>query len=364
MNAIDEFEDVDPVPALHLSHNGGSAKISAKVSIPEASQTSSTLILKQPVWTDTQVDETDSRYFHFFLFHGKDAVLHTQFFPRAINEIFARTLNNRLLQRSVLAVSSMSVDESLRRPLVRALTHKQQAIALLQQSLSTGDITEEVAISIFLLLYMDCFRGKEISQGHLRGIYLVLKHMHIDLDDPFVWKNMSPVLMLIWRITISMDVTTSAVQRTVPVLPPFPTESNVLHKAWATSLSNDVRSVDLALALFAIDDLSHRANHWLRECEIVMASSEYINNPHTQNAYNVIIESRIASLREEHANWLQDPARALAMQMELNAQLQIDETSSNLPKFLDYPPLVVYDRTFAVLLNQWRLLSLFISFFP
>ena len=352
----DEF-DVDTCSTLRPSH-ASPGTISTELS------TRPIPILKEPVWTDMQVDQEDSRYFHFFLWHGGESMIYAELFPCAIQEIFARTAMSKTLQRSVLAVSSMAVDGSLQRPLVRALTHKTTAINLLQKSLSTGDITEEVAISIFLMLYMDCFQGKAVSQGHLRGFYLVLKHVFVNIDDPFTWKNISPVLMLIWRTAISIDSLTSSVQRTPPVLPAVPFSTNQYHVPWATSLSKDVRSVNLALALFALEDLFHRANHWLRDCEAVMSSPEFIENPQNQAAYNVVVEQRVQMLRQEHAKWAQLPACALAMQIEQDAQSLLSDQHSHIPRFLDYPPVVLYDRTFAIVLNGWRLMALVISVFP
>jgi hypothetical protein len=354
-NAADELE-TDPTRPLHLSHNGESAETSTQVAIRSP-------ILIQPVWTDALVDDIDSRYFHFFLMHATNALLYTELFPRAIYEIFTRSIHNKTLQYSVLAVSSIAVDASLHRPLTRALTHKQNALTLLQQSLSNGNITEEVAISIFLLLYMDCFSGKEVSQGHLKGLYLVLKHIKFDLGNPLVLKNVSPLLMLIWRVSLSLDLMTSAVQRTPPILPAFPTNSTAFNRTWATCLSNDVKNVDFALASFWLDDLFHRSRHWLHECTVTMLSCEYTDNPHNKAAYDAIVESRIGLLRQEHANWAQQPICVLGMQLEKSAQIWIGD-APNLPRFLNYPPLLIYDHRFSILLNRWRLMSLLIAFFP
>lgn len=318
----------------------------------------------QPTWTGFQVDPEDSRYFHFFICYAADSTLLTELFPRSIHDVFARTAMSKTLQQAVLAVSAIAADSALQRPLVRALTHKQRAINLLQQSLSTGDITEEIAISIFLMLYMDTFSKTAISQGHLKGLYLVLKHVHPDLEDPFVWKNISPVLMLIWRMAISIDSLTASLNRAMPVLPASPRDSSMLHMQWLSSLSKEVRNINLALASFALEDIFHRANHWLRECEVVTMSKEFIENPQMQATYNAIIEQRVTILREEHAKWIELPACALAVKMEQDAQSSMGEAFSQFPQFLDYPPLVLYDRTFCVLLNGWRLAYLAISVFP
>jgi len=312
-----------------------------------------------------QVDSGDSRYFYFFLEHGTEAVVYTELFPRSVQEIFVRTFDNRQLMHAVLAVSSMAIDSALQKPLTRALTHKQNAITSLQQSLCTGHITEDVAISIFLLLYMDCFAGKEVAQAHLNGLSIVLNHLKVDLGNPTVWVDkLSPLLMLIWRITIALDIVTAAVQRTIPVLPSFPPASANLHREWAMSLTTDVRHVDLGIISFAIDDASHRIGAWFREASTIVSSAEYQNNPDYRQKYDTLMRRRVVVLQEELAKWSQLPGCADAIRREQEAQLRVDEFVGKVPTFLDYPPMVIFDLKFVIMLNNWRALAIIVSLFP
>lgn len=49
----------------------------------------------------------------------------------------------------------------------------------------------------------------------------------------------------------------------------------------------------------------------------------------------------------------------LATQIELQAQQ--GQVPNNPDRFLEYPPLIVYDRKFVLLLNEWRTLYCFIT---
>ena len=252
--------------------------------------------------------------------------MYSDLFPHFVGKVFARTLESKPLRHAVLAVSSAVVDGYLQRPSVRSIMHKQQAITSLQQSLATVDITEDVALAIFIMLSMDASTESNgvVPKSHLKGFSLVLEHLHLDWDDPFVWNRVSPVLILVWRMAIRMDSWIAMLQKTVPVLPPYPAEKNALHRTWVLNLAKDERSADWALASFALDNLNHRAFHWIWEGVAVRASAEYLTNPHMRDAYETLFQQRIAQLREEHANWLQQPSCSLAMQLELLAQ---DESS-------------------------------------
>jgi hypothetical protein len=176
------------------------------------------------------------------------------------------------------------------------------------------------------------------------------------MEDPSSWRNVLPLLMLIWRLTIPLDAVTAAIQFTVPVLPPTPMNTNHCHRLWAMSLTKDLRNVDMALALFALDDLFHRLRHWAVECHVFMTSPDYLNNSDVRKVYNTISEQRLASLWKEHQIWIEQPICALVMQLELYAQIRANKLSTaDLLKFLDYPPIVIYDHNFMfmLMLNAW-----------
>jgi hypothetical protein len=321
------------------------------------------MISKEPQWTDILVDPIDSRYFHFFVSYMNNILIYANFFPAAINEIFARTIQSKPLHHIVLSMSSAFIDRHLQRSTERELVHKQEALASLQQCLSSGEITEDVAIAICLMLFMDCFSGKATPQAHLRGLYLVLKELHLDssANSPLFWDKVSPLVLLIWRIALRLDTMVATIQQCLPIFPPFPAEYNALQRKWAVNLAKDGRSADWAIASFALDNFYQRAVRWAREAGEMVYSAEYLTNPEIRTAHEALTKLRLATLRQEHADWLQQPACISAMQLEQLAQQ--GEIPSNIATFLDYPPVIIYDRKFNLLLNEWRAQYLFVQTF-
>jgi hypothetical protein len=209
---------------------------------------------------------------------------------------------------------------------------------------------------------MDCFSGKAIPQAHLRGLYLVLKELHIDSSNnsPLFWSKVSPVLLLIWRIALKIDGMIATIQQDIPIFPPFPAEFNFLQKEWAMSLAKDGKSADWALASFALDNLYHRSVHWAWEGGIMRYSEGYLNDPEVRDEYERFVRRRVAQLTAEHADWLMQPAVTFGLQVE-NLKQQ-GEIPSNINMFLDCPPVHIHDRQFTLLLNQWRAQYLYVSF--
>jgi Fungal specific transcription factor domain len=332
------------------------------LSLVRTNSASTTPILREPVWTEAQIDPLDGKYFHFFLSQVNSIIAYGDLFPNFVRSILPRTLQSKPLLHSIMAVSSALTDDYLKRPMIRALQHKQRAIISLQQGLASGDITEEIAISIFIFLNMDAFdffASATVPQNHLRGFGLVLKELQLDWDDPEVWNRVSPALMLVWRIAIRLDTGVAVTHRTLPVLPTFPAATNALHRTWASRLANDGRSADLAVASFALDNLAHRSISWIMEGDVFRASAEYVNDAKVRDAYDTLFQQRVALLRQEHADWLQLPVCSLGMQSELLAQTH--EIPPDAPTFLEYPPLNIHDCKFSHLLNQWRSIGLSFS---
>jgi hypothetical protein len=213
------------------------------------------------------------------------------------------------------------------------------------------------------MIFMDCFSGRTTPQTHLRGLYLVLKELHLDssTNSPLFWDKVSPVVLLIWRIALRLDTMIATIQQCLPVFPPFPAEYNALQRNWAVNLAKDGRSADWAIASFALDNFYQRAIRWAREAGEMYYSAEYSTNSEIRAAHEALTRQRIAILRQEHSEWLQQPACILAMQMENLAQQ--GEIPSNSATFLDYPPVIIYGRKFNLLLNEWRAQYLFIEAF-
>lgn len=150
--------------------------------------------------------------------------------------------------------------------MTRSLKHKQEALQSLQQAVSTKEVDEDVAIAIFLKIFMDTFAGEEVAQAHLRGLSLVLQELHIDssISSPLYWNKVSPLVLLISGIAFRLDVLVSVIQDTPLVFPPFPYAFNLLQRNWAISLARDGRSADRGVASFGLDTIFQRANYLRR----------------------------------------------------------------------------------------------------
>jgi hypothetical protein len=335
---------------------------SANISTSEDTTAVVAKLPKQPRWTELEVDPRDSRYFHFFLDHLHMTILYSELFPTAIKEIFSRTVYSTPLRHAVLCISSLFVDQFLGRSSTRMLVHKQAAFASLQECIASGQIDEDLAIAIFLVLLMDVFRGKAVAHAHLRGLYLVLKQLHIDesQEAPKFFKNISPIVLLLWRIAVRLDSVVSTTQDVMPVFPPLPLEHNRFHASWAMILAKDRRSADWAVASFAIDSCYLRANHWAHQAGSLAKSEEYFYNPLYRVEWEAKYKRQIAELRHELWDFIQQPAIVYAQQREMMTQQE--EPPPNTGTFLNYPPLNIYDRSFALLINKWRGVYLLISF--
>jgi Fungal specific transcription factor domain len=319
------------------------------------------VIPRAPEWPNLYVDPVDMKYFNYFLAHTKMFMPYTNLFPEAIDLMFARTSQSKPLRHAILALGSQMADRSLQRASPRSIYHKQEAIVSLQRSLTTNDIDENVAIAVFMLLFMDTFEGKAIVHAHLRGLMLVLKEIHADTEDGSVayWHKLSPLLMLVWRIAMRVDSVVATTQQATPIFPPFPIEYNVLHRSWAQSLASDARTADLAVAAFALDNLYLRASHYRRNFEQGRRSQEYQTDPKIRATWDQTHIQHFKVVMREHASWLELPACTLGLRLELVAQQ--NQIACDATGFLDYPPVVINDRKFVILLNEWRSMYLYIT---
>jgi Fungal specific transcription factor domain len=301
------------------------------------------------------------KYFNFFLGHTRALMPYTDMFPEAISQMFARATLSKPLLHAVLAVGSRMADISLKRDSPRSVYHKREAVVLLKRNLVTNDIDENMAIALFLILFMDTFSGREVAHAHLRGLHLVLRELGADTDDnhPMFWGKLSPLLLLVWRIAMRIDSLISTIQREAPIFPPFPQKYNTLQRSWTQLLTNDSKTADFAIAAFAIDNLYLRATHFSRNFERGRLSLEYLTDPTVQQTWDKTNIQHFKVLIEEHATWLELPACTSGLRLELMAQQ--DPIPCNAPRFLDYPPKVVNDRTFVLLLNEWRTLYLVLN---
>jgi hypothetical protein len=166
---------------------------------------SSTLSLREPVVEDRSVESIDMPYFDYFLLRMPQLMSFVDLFPSVAQDVFARSIDHAALRHSILSISTMLAtgDQPLDMLPSRHYHHKQQALQLLQTSLggSPRDLTENDAIAIFLLLWLDFNAGSSVSATHhLRGLYQVLQQVQTNTRESTAgFGGVSALLMLVWR---------------------------------------------------------------------------------------------------------------------------------------------------------------------
>jgi hypothetical protein len=165
----------------------------------------STLALREPVADGVIVDDMDLPYFDYFLQRMPQLMSFVDLFPTLVGDVFQRSIEHAALRHSILTISTLLATGN--QPLdvlpSRHYYHKQKALQMLQASLggSPKDLTENDAISIFLLLWLDTNSGSSMSATHhLRGLYQVLEQVQNNVrDSTGGFGGVSALLMLVWR---------------------------------------------------------------------------------------------------------------------------------------------------------------------
>jgi hypothetical protein len=165
----------------------------------------SSLTIKEPIADGQAVDNLDLPYFDFFLQRMPQLMSFVDLFPSIVCDVFARSIEHAALRHSILSISTMLAtrEQPLDMLPSRHYYHKQKALQLLQSSLggSPKDLTENDAIAIFLLLWLDVNSGSSMSATqHLRGLYQVLQQVQNNTRESTAgFGGVSALLMLIWR---------------------------------------------------------------------------------------------------------------------------------------------------------------------
>lgn len=165
----------------------------------------STLSIREPVAEGQTVDDMDLPYFGYFLTRMPQLMSFVDLFPSIVDDVFARSLEHAALRHSILTISTLLSTGGQPLDILpsRHYYHKQKALQLLQTSLggSPKDLTENDAIAIFLLFWLDVNSGSSMSATHhLRGLYQVLQQVQNNTrESTGGFGGVSALLMLVWR---------------------------------------------------------------------------------------------------------------------------------------------------------------------
>lgn len=220
-------------------------------------------------------------------------------FPTLINDIFSRSVYHSAVHHSILSISSILTDLHLHRPLDRFYNHYITAIRTIQKRIQDSQIDEDVAIAVFLIMWIDGIRTEmDTSRKHVKGLYLILQKLRNNVV-------LSPLLIRIWKVAVKVDWTTSFFLLEEPI---FPTSDEDIVFPWWMEISES------ALAAFELDNLV------LRACRVAFQARSQPNSQH-----------KISKLQDDVQAW-------------------------KLPSIIQS-----YDPFHVNLLNAWRALNIYLS---
>jgi Fungal specific transcription factor domain len=99
-------------------------------------------------------------------------------FPTVVSDIFYQSTENSCVRHSLLSLSSMISDYRLQRPLDRFQYQYIKTLQLIQRSLLKTEVTESIAIAVYLMLCIDTVRADlDTARKHLRGLFLILQQL-------------------------------------------------------------------------------------------------------------------------------------------------------------------------------------------
>ena len=175
---------------------------------------------------DPDTPPSDTYYFHFFLTEMSNVLPYINLFPSTSSALVSGSFHHPALRHSILSISALIADTKAQKGPEKALEHLAKSLKFLQTHLSSVDLDEGVAISIFLLSYFNVSSGQHsTARKHLSGLCMVLqqlqqKHMvrNGGVLSPYA---ISPLTMLIWRMAIRMDFIMSLLYGLRPILPVY-----------------------------------------------------------------------------------------------------------------------------------------------
>jgi hypothetical protein len=276
---------------------------------------------------------------------------YTNLFPTVVGDIFSRGADCACVRYSVLSIASGVVDYRLQRSMDRFQRQYIMALQSIQTAIQTLQIDEGLAVSVFLISWIDIVRGKfETTRKHLRGLRLILERLEPGCGNPtHGTTKLSPLLMQIWRVAIKFDWAASIFLLVRPVFPTVPAAED-LHRRWIKTMAAAGDATEWAITAFALDNLIHKACHFAVQVRTLRRKG-------TPDIESTVL-SLVTILETENSHWRQRPIIQLAELYEQAAQSILPVPSQ---QFLDYPANAISNSFFANLLIAWRALSIYIS---
>jgi hypothetical protein len=342
-------------------------------------------------------DEDNSLYFNFFLSELPKCFPYIRLFPWASATLFSTCNHHLALRECVLSIAILLKDGETETSHTKSFGHLQRAMELLRNTISSFDVDEHVVTGSFLLAYCNLlhndFRSTRI---HLQGMLSVFESLDPGnmIRDSFIPspEHVTPLMILIWRIAIWMDIVSSIASGGDPILPRFmglysicanislSNEEDGIQKAWVQAFAgrhNSPHNVEWAEAWFRIDSLMHKGCH--------LAVSVKRSRQYSEGESESQVSNLIKSIIKEHHGWLEKNIVSKALEIERASELSSKqhpfEATKQIPNsfpifpsslsvilnqrkpipFLDHEPTHINDCFFACRLNRWRAVNLYLA---
>jgi hypothetical protein len=309
-----------------------------------------TLFTRHPVLFAHDAD--DHIYIKFFLTKVPIVLPYFEIFPNLVGDVFQRATVDQALFHTMLSVSHLIADSRCNRSLVPAFQHQTQALSRLQESISSIDLTETVAMSVAMITWINIIQSNRPALGqHIHGLYLIFQE--INRMNREAGKLPTPLLMQIYRFAIRMDIVVGIMFfPNEPLFTPVLPSQEEYQRYWVRQSTRGEEDVEWTLASFALDDLLHRASH--------VASKAY-HLPRDDPATQSQLQSWTTELLQEHSQWTHREIILKADMLEKSANEHLSPSPSRSHKFLHHPALRIYNTFYGNLLNTWRMIYIFID---
>ena len=281
-----------------------------------------------------------------------------ELFPKITEYVFSIAGSHEGLRHSLLACSQAIRDLFSRsEPSESFFLQKTKSLRLLQESLSTGKINEEVAISIIMHVAMDVLTGRlKHTQPHLRGMFLILQQL--EQKAKASGRELRPLALLIRRMAIRMDFACSSLYGDDTQFQALSPADEILDRKWliksaGISQCMSSQNIEWTLASFEMDNLTHRVYSFAKLSDELRKSGDPLAGEKVQLEYR--------KMQQGLDLWRERSIIREQEELERFARGILEPSTSLHSRFLHHEPLHLQSLYYGKLLNQWRMAALWAS---
>jgi hypothetical protein len=218
-------------------------------------------------------------------------------------------------------------------------------------------IDEILAISVLMHISMDVLSGHlKYTTRHMRGLFLIMDQLQKRAEASKT--ELSPLASLVRRMALRTDFAVCSLNGEATQFSPTTAIDEIADKKWLTKtsgLSSNMSrtNIDLALASFEMDNLMHRAYVFSQQSDVLRSSGDI-------NAEEIIL-LEYQKLVQSLEMWKQREIIREHEEIEQYARSIAIPSTETFTRFLHHERLHLHSIYYAKLLNQWRMVHLWIS---